>query len=499
MKVEVKGKYLYFRDFTNSEFVKLNRLLSWEDKFAKTIGKTSISSLLLQDKEGTYYTFYGIADLIKDEFSAFDFTSEEGVETHPLTVSNTVLKNITLRDYQVMAIRKAVNIRRGILELPTSAGKTEVALGIIQTLRNEGLIKNALIITPSVPITTQFKDRAILRGYKESDIGLLYGKAKEFGRFLTCAVINTLAVGIKNKDDNIINLIKNADVIILDEAHHCSSDSFQRVVTLAESQYLIGLSGTPFKDRKKILDSYSDTLVCGLLGKVIMKISQRYLVDRGYIAETQIFMKVVPGSYKKYRAQFNTVYKREVTSNKVRNGFIVQYCKEFSNKHLTTIVSVNVKEHANILIRMVKEKYPEINVVCFFGGSEVAYMENGDLIKYPVDQDKFFQDVEGGMYDVVIATQVMDEGVDLPSVGALIMAGGGKSLRQVRQRLGRGVRCKKTGKNEVFILDFMDRGHIWMFSQSKKRLDIYLDEVETDVLERESEFLELIRSCDEES
>ena len=230
-----------------------------------------------------------------------------------------------------------------------------------------------------------------------------------------------------------------------------------------------------------------------------MKISQRYLVDRGYIAETQIFMKVVPGSYKKYRAQFNTVYKREVTSNKVRNGFIVQYCKEFSNKHLTTIVSVNVKEHANILIRMVKEKFPEINVICFFGGSEVAYIENGDLIKYQVDQDKFFQDVEGGMYDVVIATQVMDEGVDLPSVGALIMAGGGKSLRQVRQRLGRGVRCKKTGKNEVFILDFMDRGHIWMFSQSKKRLDIYLDEVETDVIERESEFLELIRSCDEES
>lgn len=497
MIAEVKGRYLFFKEFTTSEFTKLNRLLTWEDKFAKTIGKTITYSLLLKNSEGEYYTFYGVADLIKDEFPAFDLIKEDK-EIQDIKVSNDVLDNISLRDYQVMAIRKAVNAKAGILEIPTAGGKSEIALGIIRTLKNEGLIKNALIITPSVPITTQFKDRALLRGYSDSEVGLIYGKSKEFGRFLTCAVVNTLALGIKNRDERIIDLVKNADFVALDEAHHTSSDSFQQIITTTESEYLIGLTGTPFKDRKKILDSYSDTLVCGLLGKVIMKISQRYLVDKGYIAETQIYMKVVPGNYKKYRAQFNTVYKREIVNNKVRNGYIVDYCKEFSQKRLSTIIPVNVKEHANLLIRMIHEKHPEIRVVCFFGGSEIAYIENGDLNTYQVNQDRFFEDVKKGLYDVVIATQVMDEGVDLPSVGALIMAGGGKSLRQVRQRLGRGVRCKKTGKNEVFILDFMDRGHIWMFSQSKKRLDIYLDEVETDVIERESTFLELIRSCDEE-
>jgi superfamily II DNA or RNA helicase len=200
--------------------------------------------------------------------------------------------------------------------------------------------------------------------------------------------------------------------------------------------------------------------------------------------------------FKKYKARFNVIYKREIVDNDIRNKYIIEYCDIFSQQGLKVLVSVNIKAHALYLIKQMRRNYTNIRSICIFGGSEAhVYDYTGALENYKINQDTFFADFELGKYNVIIATQVMDEGVDLPSVGALILGGSGKSIRQIRQRLGRGVRSKKTGRNEVFILDFIDRGHVWMFQQSRKRLSIYLDEVESDVIETETAFLGLIKSC----
>jgi superfamily II DNA or RNA helicase len=498
VKVEIEGKHLWFVDYTTSEFNRLTKLLVWEDKFAKSKGSIITTTLLFQEKETRdYYTFFGLVDLIKDEFEHFEIIKDDrNDEVQDLEVDANILENVTLRDYQVMAVRKAVNIKMGIIEIPTAGGKTEVALGITQLLLNNNFIKKTLIITPSVPIVKQFRDRALIRGFQKSEVGCVYGQEKEFDKPLVFAVINTLALGIKEGNKQVLDLIQNADLIIMDEAHHGRSDSFQAVAYLSNSEYLIGMSGTPFKDRRNILADMGDATIYGLIGRIIFKISQKTLVNKGYIADTAIFMKPVGGAYKKYKSQFNTIYKREIVDNDVRNKYIIDYCDIFYQERLSVIVSVNIKDHATSLMQLLRKHYPDIRAICIFGGSEAhVYDDVGYLEKYRINQEAFFADFENGLYDVIIATQVMDEGVDLPSVGALILAGAGKSLRQVRQRLGRGVRSKKTGRNEVFILDFFDRGHVWMFQQSRKRLDIYLNEVESDVIELENTFLDLIKSC----
>lgn len=498
MKVEIEGKHLWFIEYTTSELKRLTSLLTWEDKYSKSKGLSITSTLLFQEKEtGEFFTFFGLVDLIRDEFEYFEIVKDDrNDEVQDLEVNADILDNVVLRDYQVMAVRKAVNIKMGIIEIPTAGGKSEVALGITKLLLNNKLIKKTLIITPSVPIVKQFRDRALIRGFKKSEVGCVYGQEKDFDKPLVFAVINTLALGIKERNKQVLDLIKNADLIILDEVHHGRSDSFQAVAYLSDSEYLIGMSGTPFKDRKNILADMGDATIYGLIGKIILKISQKTLVNMGYIADTAIFMKPVGGSYKKYKSRFNVIYKREIVDNDVRNKYIVDYCNVFSQQKLSVIVSVNIKDHATYLMNLMKKHHPHIKAICIFGGSEAqVYDDVGIVERYRINQEAFFADFEGGLYDVIIATQVMDEGVDLPSVGALILAGAGKSLRQVRQRLGRGVRSKRTERNEVFILDFFDRGHVWMFQQSRKRLDIYLNEVESDVIEKESIFLDLIKSC----
>jgi superfamily II DNA or RNA helicase len=48
-----------------------------------------------------------------------------------------------------------------------------------------------------------------------------------------------------------------------------------------------------------------------------------------------------------------------------------------------------------------------------------------------------------GEIDVLVGSTILDVGVDVPSVGAVIIAGGGKAEVEFRQRVGRGYEQKK--------------------------------------------------------
>jgi len=74
--------------------------------------------------------------------------------------------------------------------------------------------------------------------------------------------------------------------------------------------------------------------------------------------------------------------------------------------------------------------------------------------------------------DAIIATVIFDEGIDIPEIRTIILAGGGKSPIKNLQRLGRGLR-KTDGKNEVEIVDFYDRGTRWLLSHSRERKNLW--------------------------
>lgn len=56
--------------------------------------------------------------------------------------------------------------------------------------------------------------------------------------------------------------------------------------------------------------------------------------------------------------------------------------------------------------------------------------------------------------DVLIGTTILD--LDVPTVGHVCLAGGGKAEVALRQRIGRGLREKKSGPNLCFVTDFAD-------------------------------------------
>ena len=63
-------------------------------------------------------------------------------------------------------------------------------------------------------------------------------------------------------------------------------------------------------------------------------------------------------------------------------------------------------------------------------------------------------------------------GVDVPAVGLVVLAGGGKAEVAIRQRIGRGLRAKKNGPNVAFILDFTDEhnNHLRKHARERRRI-----------------------------
>ena len=66
---------------------------------------------------------------------------------------------------------------------------------------------------------------------------------------------------------------------------------------------------------------------------------------------------------------------------------------------------------------------------------------------------KLFKSQKGGA--ILVASTIFDEGVDIPEIDALILAGGGQSYIKNIQRVGRALR-PKMHKDYVVIYDFLD-------------------------------------------
>jgi superfamily II DNA or RNA helicase len=72
---------------------------------------------------------------------------------------------------------------------------------------------------------------------------------------------------------------------------------------------------------------------------------------------------------------------------------------------------------------------------------------------------------------VLIASTILDEGVDVPAIDALICAGSRKSRIKTLQRLGRGLRGRK-----LVVVEFANYTHDFLLRHSLERLEDYQKE-----------------------
>jgi len=358
----------------------------------------------------------------------------------------------TLRGYQQDAVYVALENVRGILQLATGAGKTNIAAGILDAVNRPSIF---LVHTKDLMYQAVERFKALL---DPSEVGMLGDGQYIPGRFLVATMqttCNLLGVpyevasdegkvedrGPANSLGHMITTFRpdilNREVIIIDECQHAACETMQTIVKdLRQASYVIGLSATPWRDDGKDLDME------GVLGQVLYEVSASRLIEEGHLMAPEIKCVSIEAEPDLRDEDYPTLYKLQVVENPERNRFIGKLAHQNKKQgRKLQLIIVRQLKHVDLLMKALR---PRQLVAVSLTGKETG----------AVRQDKLNL-AKAGAVDVIVATTVADEGLDLPMLDTVILAGGGKSTARALQRVGRAIR-KYPNKLDPVIYDLFD-------------------------------------------
>src|SRR5699024_11067122 len=223
--------------------------------------------------------------------------------------------------------------------------------------------------------------------------------------------------------------------------HHSKADTWFNNLSLCENaDYRIGLTGTV--DKK---DEMGYQRLQALFTRVIAKVTNEQMIDQG--VSSKPIIRVVPMVEPRDIEQVDNyleAYRLGIVENDARNETIAKLAVGYKlRKPGGVLISVKEIDHGDRIL----EKLQDMNADVGFrhGNSDIEHRTN--------TLHKFAQ----GELDILIASTIIDEGVDMKSIGCMVLAAGGKSMRQQLQRIGRGLRLNGIDGNRVMVFDFEDK------------------------------------------
>jgi len=370
----------------------------------------------------------------------------------------------TLRDYQVSAVQTIFAKTRGIIQSPTGSGKTVIAAGAVKIANTAG--KKVLFLTHQKELLYQTHKSFVSSGI---DSGICGDSTKDLNHQTVIATVQTLFYGLEKKDKRtlritrpanpeIIALLKSIDFLVIDEAHRGDAMSFQAICDeCSNAYYRIGLTATPL-----MKGLFEDLALIGQTGEIIFRITIKDLVDRGLLAQPYIQFLRITTPLLKQNLQYATAYKQGIVENEYRNLLIIDKGVGFARSGLTTLILVSKINHGKALLHMFSK----------FSGLKIQFIHGS---KDTETRDTALKALAEKRLDILISSTISDEGVDIPAVSAVILAGGMKSPIKLYQRIGRGMRPKEDG-NWVLIVDFIDLTNKHLARHSKERFGLIREE-----------------------
>lgn len=260
--------------------------------------------------------------------------------------------------------------------------------------------------------------------------------------------------------EHTIELLGKFEFVIAEEAHEVSGNSFYDVMNACRgAAYRMALTATPFmKDNEE-----ANMKLMATCGQIALRISEQLLIERGILARPYFKFLKVPAEHRPKKLFRSTPWQRAyevgIVHNEYRNKLFCAEALRGLRYGLNSMMLVQRKEHGNVLKAMLER-----------GGARVMFIQGADDQD---ERDRALTALGNGDTDVVIGTNILDVGVDVPSVGMIHLVGGGKAEVANRQRIGRGLREKKNGlPNVALIVDCEDdfNNHLREHAIARRRI-----------------------------
>jgi superfamily II DNA or RNA helicase len=385
-------------------------------------------------------------------------------------IGKKYLKSITLRNYQVAAANRILEVNRGIIVIPTRGGKTDVACAVALKYKekNSGV---CIFIEPSIPLMHQTYNR--LKKYGFDDVGRIGDGLKEIERkSVVVCVIDSLINGLESGKTSFLEMVKSCGFCFVDEVHLAGSPTYMKLwKSLENVDILIATSGTPFQDRNNPYTNSRDAYIVGVTGGIAFEISPRYLIENGWIAQGNVF--VLDYQFKKpfyFIKSYKRVYEKFIVNNESRNELASLAARKLFERDFKVLVLVFRIEHGRKLLKLISRWYPE---VVFSSGKGVEFINSRGDIQLKSRGYDAVREFNSGNLKVLIGSDVFKLGVDLPELDSVIMLRGeGRKHINTVQSVAR---CLVPNKydNNVFIVDFNDSYHPYTKAHSQLRIHDY--------------------------
>ncbi len=327
---------------------------------------------------------------------------------------------------------------------PTGTGKSYIALKLIE----ENLDKKIIYLSPSMAIMHQLKKNMINEGVNFRNLTrYTYQKLTALNR-----------TGQLNLD---------ADIIILDEFHHCGAEEWGKAVEELIKQNpqakILGLSATPIRYLDGNIDMAEE-----LFGEnIASEMTFAEALDKGILPEFEYVsaMYESKGELLKLREKIenlNTTQAKKSEAKKLFKELAKQLNSETENlpdileKHMPNkngkyIVFCSSIEEMHKKIKEAQEIFKKVNpnIKIYNVSSAEDYRENQRVLR------KFENDNDENSLKLMFSVNMLNEGYHLPNIDGVIMMRPTQSPTIYMQQLGRALTTCNSSKKPV-IIDLVD-------------------------------------------
>jgi superfamily II DNA or RNA helicase len=375
----------------------------------------------------------------------------------------------TPRPYQKEALdRWLAGDRRGVVVLPTGAGKTQVAIMAIERSK-----RATLVVVPTLDLVRQWYD--LLRACFGEPIGLIGGGEYDV-QPITVSTYDSAYMKMEH-------LGARFGLIVFDECHHLPSAAYALAAQLSLAPFRLGLTATPEREDGREADLEH------LIGPTVYR---RDIVELagGYLAPydtERVEIDLLPHERKEWEAE-RAIYRGFVQSRGIRMStpqgwgeFILQSSRGEEGRRamrayrrqreLAFCASAKLEYCALLLHEHRRER-----VLLFTQDNATAYgVSRRFLVPCITHQTKVRERSEilsglgAGRYGAIVTSKVLNEGVDLPEAAVAIVLSGSGSVREHVQRLGRILRPKPDAGKRAVLYELVTSDTGETFTSERRR------------------------------
>ena len=339
---------------------------------------------------------------------------------------------------------------RGVVVLPTGAGKTAVAVSAMERVG-----RSTLVVVPTLALLKQWYSVLHDAFGGSVEIGLLGGGYHEITP-LTVTTYDSAYIHAERYGDRFA-------FVVYDEVHHLPAPKNAIIPKMLLAPYALGLTATPERP------DGGHELLPGLAGEIVYRRSPEDLAGT-YLAPFELVrIPIELTAQERFDyAQAEAVYRDFLEKHRLPmrspedwQRFIMVASTSHSGGREALLAARRRREiregamRKGVTLETLLRRHWDDRIIVFAKSVEEVYALSrrflipGVTYETPARERKEILDrFREGRYRAVIASDVLNEGVDVPDAGVAVILAGSASRREYVQRLGRILRPRE-GKRAI--------------------------------------------------